>query len=682
MNAVDVRLLSRGQIEMKNALQGCVYPDFARRGPRKPVKVKESINRLESVLLELSERNEASLGSEKGDFIPRAHHEQGEETGQQRPQDDVQRQAVVRRSTTKWDSILEDISEIKDYFEENDESLKRDIDKLQIAKSSPKVWDIIYGVKHRQDLETLLSCLPERPRVDRMVAKYFEMLAFFRPVVHPKQFQREYTNFWKNPAAVSRQLPNDASNPALDPDDMVSTFRHCALQCLTLDDYAKGDIHLLQGMLTHLEAEYFQSLDPQANFYILTGTIVRVALMLKLHRDPRHFSNLSPFQAEMRRRLWLSIVHGDVLLSFQMGLPSMILHRQVDTTLPRNLREDDFDEDTKLLPQSRPVDNTTHVAFYLAKVPVIEAFGQIASHLQDVHPSPGAVQALDAQLRTARSSVPEYYQIRPIEDSLIDPAFALMCRFAIDQICLTGFCILHRKGLVAARFDQNFKQSRQACVDAAMKMLEYQHVRHRESKPGGRLSGVGATMLSFTKNDWLLAAMLICLDVHLSATNKQTNVSDDESIWGRDRREEMLKALERSYYIWREYSEESVEALKASEALAAMLAKIRPEFGISTKYGLTRTTATTTPVNCQSQSTLNSATACTATQNDAAETSGLGLQVPDMFSEPGDIDWDELDRFFISTGAMPSTIDNDNNVAIYDSEDWLNGDVWTTVQGS
>lgn len=86
-----------------------MYPDFARRGPRKPVKVKESINRLESVLLELSERNEASLGSEKGDFIPRAHHEQGEETGQQRPQDDVQRQAVVRRSTTKWDSILEDV---------------------------------------------------------------------------------------------------------------------------------------------------------------------------------------------------------------------------------------------------------------------------------------------------------------------------------------------------------------------------------------------------------------------------------------------------------------------------------------------------------------------------------------------------------------------------------------------
>lgn len=434
-------------------------------------------------------------------------------------------------------------------------------------------------------------------------------------------------------AQVSGQLPNDASNPVLDPNAMVATFRHCALQCLTLHDYAKGDIHLLQGMLTHLESEYFQSLDPQANFYILTGTIVRVALMLKLHRDPRHFSNLSPFQAELRRRLWLNIVHGDILLSFQMGLPSMIPYGQTDTTLPRNLREDDFDEDTKVLPEGRPVDNTTNVAFYLAKAPVIESFGRIASHLQDVHASPEEVQELDVRLRTARANLPAYYQIRPIEDSLIDPAFTLICRFAIDQICLTGFCILHRKGLVAARFDEKFKPSRQACIEAAMTMLEYQHLRHQESKPGGRLSGLRATMLSFTKNDWLLAAMLICLDIHLSATTT-TNVSDDVSIWGRDRREEMLKALETSYYIWREYSEESVEALKASEALAAMLAKIRPEFGISTKYGLTRTTSS---LNGQTESTPESVMACAA-QNDAAK-SGSGLRVPDMFSEPGDINW-------------------------------------------
>ncbi len=72
------------------------------------------------------------------------------------------------------------ITGIRDYFEENDESLKHDIDKLQIARPSPKVWDVIYGVNHRQNIGALLSCLPERSQVDRLIAKYFEMLAFFR----------------------------------------------------------------------------------------------------------------------------------------------------------------------------------------------------------------------------------------------------------------------------------------------------------------------------------------------------------------------------------------------------------------------------------------------------------------------------------------------------------------------
>ncbi|KIW56636.1 hypothetical protein, variant [Exophiala xenobiotica] len=518
------------------------------------------------------------------------------------------------------------------------------------------------------------------------------MLAFFRPVIHPKQFQREYHQFWKNPTAVSvpwlgllfsmlqlsaqvsSQLRSNASQPVLDMDETVANFRHCALECLTLEDYAKADIHLLQGMLTHLEAEYFQSLDPQANFYILTGTIVRVALMINLHRDPRHFSNLSPFEAETRRRLWLCIVHGDILLSFQMGLPSMIPYGQSDTGMPKNLREDDFDEDTKVLPESRPIDGTTNVAFYLAKAPVIELLGRIATHLQDVHVPKEAVHNLDAQLRTARAGVPAYYQVRPIEEALIDPAYVIMRRYAVDQICLTGFCILHRKGMVAARFDEHSIYSRKACIDAAMTMLEYQNVRHHESKPGGRLAGLRGTMLSFTKNDWLLAAMLICLDIHLSTTTatKSTNKSSDLSIWGRDRRDEMLKALETSYYIWKEYSAESAEALKASEALAAMLAKIRPESGIMTKYG--GVPGSSSCANGRSESVPDSnMTSCAPLQS---STSRAGLQVPDMFAEPGNIDWDELDRYFISTGTAPATVDNTFGSA----EDWLNNDLWTMSQ--
>lgn len=237
----------------------------------------------------------------------------------------------------------------------------------------------------------------------------------------------------------------------------------------------------------------------------------------------------------------------------------------------------------KKLPPSRPFDDPTNILFYLAKAPLVDAFIEIAGHLQDVRVDHETLKQLDSGLRSARDMVPDYYRVRSIGGSLIDPGYIVMRRYAVDQIYLTGMCILHRKGLVLSKFDERFIHSRKACLEAAITVLEYQRVRYQETKPAGRLSGLEGMILSITKNDYLLAAMLICLDLHLSTAYPESPSTDDR-IWGRSRSDELLRALECSYYIWKEDSEKSVDALKASEALAAMLVKVRPEFGITTKY--------------------------------------------------------------------------------------------------
>src|ERR1700742_2140980 len=104
-------------------------------------------------------------------------------------------------------------------------------------------------------------------------------------------------------AQTSHQLPNDASSCLHDPTEAEAMFKNCALQCLTLENYAKCNVRLLTSLLTQLEAEYFQSLDPQANHWIQPATAVRVALMIGLHRDPSHDPNVSVFEAEMLRRM-------------------------------------------------------------------------------------------------------------------------------------------------------------------------------------------------------------------------------------------------------------------------------------------------------------------------------------------------------------------------------------------
>ena len=72
------------------------------------------------------------------------------------------------------------ITEIREYFEDHDQVLNHDFDRLRESKDQPKVWDLIYGVSRDQDLSALIACLPERSQVDRLVANYFEMASFFR----------------------------------------------------------------------------------------------------------------------------------------------------------------------------------------------------------------------------------------------------------------------------------------------------------------------------------------------------------------------------------------------------------------------------------------------------------------------------------------------------------------------
>jgi hypothetical protein len=77
-----------------------------------------------------------------------------------------------------------------------------------------------------------------------------------------------------------------------------------------------------------------------------------------------------------------------------------------------------------------------------------------------------------------------------------------------------------------------------------------------------------------TRHDYLLAAMLLCLDLRLALSVTTHPASSDMTLWGRDKREEMTIALEISYHAWRDSKDTSIEAFRASEAVAVLLKKV------------------------------------------------------------------------------------------------------------
>lgn len=96
--------------------------------------------------------------------------------------------------------------------------------------------------------------------------------------------------------------------------------------------------------------------------WTLIATAVRIAHALGLHRDGdgRAFS---PFDGEMRRRLWWQIFILDMRASEDRGSEVMILDGSFNTAMPHNLNDDDFGIQSLILPPSR--DGFTEMAFPL-----------------------------------------------------------------------------------------------------------------------------------------------------------------------------------------------------------------------------------------------------------------------------------------------------------------------------
>ncbi|KAK4230397.1 activator of stress genes 1 [Podospora fimiseda] len=75
--------------------------------------------------------------------------------------------------------------------------------------------------------------------------------------------------------------------------------------------------------------------------WILNGVVIRIAQKMGLHRDGE-LLGLSPFEAEMRRRLWWAIIMVDSKYALYSGLSHSFLPRGWDTKIPKNLNDADI----------------------------------------------------------------------------------------------------------------------------------------------------------------------------------------------------------------------------------------------------------------------------------------------------------------------------------------------------
>jgi len=149
---------------------------------------------------------------------------------------------------------------------------------------------------------------------------------------------------------------------------------------------------------------------------------MRLMLQMGLHRDPDKLPNISPFEGEMRRRMWHLAVQIELLVSFHMGLPSMLNGLETDVLPQSNLTDDEINPGLTSLPTPRPDSEVTQMTYARWKSAICVVFAKIAAQTNSITvPSYSEVMRLDHLLEETWKQVPSFMKVKSLQDSIADP---------------------------------------------------------------------------------------------------------------------------------------------------------------------------------------------------------------------------------------------------------------------
>jgi len=290
------------------------------------------------------------------------------------------------------------------------------------------------------------------------------------------------------------------------------------------------------------------------------------------HRDSDHYPNISPFEGEMRRRVWYVAFNFDILTSFQLGLSGIVLNVESDTQRPRNLLDTDFGPGSTVFPPSRPLSEISPVTYVIVKSNLAAVFAKAATISHAVQePSYSEVMAIDERLQQVHAEFPPSLQFSSMNQSIADSPGLIFNRFKIELLYQKTRCVLHRRYMTEKPSDPRMEYSRNTCVEAAMELLRHHASVYEASGGAGPLSSARWFMSSLNAHDFLLGAMVLCLELNL--IEKSPSVSATPGSPDMQKVEEIKRLLQRSYEIYQLPMRHFAPTGKALKAMEIMLAK-------------------------------------------------------------------------------------------------------------
>ncbi|KAK7747650.1 hypothetical protein SLS62_008976 [Diatrype stigma] len=450
----------------------------------------------------------------------------------------------------------------------------------------------------------MTDILPRKAVCDQLVHVYIRGTETIFRMVHIPTFMQQYNMYWEGHALPDVFMPQllcilCVGYRFIGPGKGLAYDRagiHIPTACTLVRTWLDGlrgkqlaEFSTLQCEILQLCAKRMVTPRNQDSWTHL-GLIVRMAMTMGLHRDPSEFAQkISPFWAELRRRIWYTILEFDIQMSTQCNLPCSIRHGDFSCRPPRNLNDEDIWPDMTELPESKPIEQDTDCriqAFCASTMPARFAVADLLSRIDTLRDYDQVLE-LGKELERAFDEV-RYILPHTNPVDVKDKRRQWMTRVILDMHCRRPLLALYRPFALSS--PDAPQQIMTGYLRSCMVLLSYLDEMDPTSPEYGHAWHLNHLVL---KQDILQAAFSVCF--YLKHASPIASSSPRSSPWSSSARSDSIEdacviACESSILL-------SIPRLKRKleEILDSIVRRIR-EIGTDTKDLVTLTVVLSTCV--------------------------------------------------------------------------------------
>ncbi|CCT64804.1 uncharacterized protein FFB20_10888 [Fusarium fujikuroi] len=371
---------------------------------------------------------------------------------------------------------------------------------------------------------TLRELIPTKSIMDVLVQTYIDRFEITHRILHIPTFITKYNSHWTDQSSTStpvcflvQMLLVAATAVSCHPEVCINVFSH-----KTNHDHVIKWIEATEAWVSSYFNQTPRSWDvlathcllliakranflKEGSFWTSTGTLVRWAMAAGYHREVISAARMSPFDREMRRRLWITVVELDLQASIERGMPPSVRIGDFNIETPLNVDDERLKESVQGSLAGMPITKLTNTSFqallYRSLSVRLRICAFINGSCEDVDFD--KILELEEELGQALRGIPAF------DNPQADPRqhqTATYIKSMLGIVLHQYILLLHFHFVVHSPSSSKAVICRRARLEASMKILDYyQRLLNDEALPG-----------QACRTGLVLAALSICHEIYLN----------------------------------------------------------------------------------------------------------------------------------------------------------------------